>query len=37
MLSKNKRNLNKKTRRDNIPMNEKSDQPTTNNKINIVT
>ena len=29
MLSENKRNLNKKTRRDNIPINEKNDQPTT--------
>ena len=33
MLSKNKRNLNKKTRRDNIPMNKKSDQPTTTIKL----
>ena len=33
MLSKNKRNLNKKTRRDNNPINEKTDQTTTTIKL----
>ena len=33
MLSKNKRNLNKKTRMDNNPINEKTDQTTTTIKL----